>query len=351
MKLVIFYKTSQVTGPSTTPYKTGGLAANALHTVGVLRKMGVPADMQAVRNVAELRKFLEQDGDITHVVIEAVWVKVDELARLATEHPTVVFVVRAHSKIGFLQVEPEAIPIIRGIISLSMSVRNIHFSSNNEEFCQSLEDVYGPSLFLPNLYDLDESPPRQRSSDGPLRIASFGASRLLKLHPNAALAALQIARRLGRKLEFFINTDNTPGSESVRSTIKNLIADIPWARLVQVPWQDSAEFKSTIASMDLVCQLSCTETFCLVAADAVASGVPVVVGPAITWAPENFRVEIDDTSHATTIGMHAILNDESVVFHQRRALEEFVKVSKEVWSKFLQLTPKHEKRHRRMWLF
>lgn len=336
MKLIIFYKTSMASsGRNHNPYRTGGLAANALHSVGVLRKLGIVCDLQAVKNTAELRKYLDDHEDVTHAVVEAVWLTAPEVAGLAEAHPSTEFIIRAHSKIGFLQVEPEALPIIRAVIDLSFVHKNICFSSNNEEFCRAMSEVYGPVLYLPNLYDLDASPPRARRHHGPLRIASFGASRLLKLHPNAALAALQVARRLGRDLEFFINTDNTPGSESVQNTVRNLLKGLSWAKLVEVPWQDSVTFKNTIAGMDLVYQLSATETFCLVAADAVASGVPVVVGPAVSWVPKYYHAEIDDTSHAADIGVDAVLDERVTAEEELRSLEKFIEESKEVWLKFL----------------
>lgn len=349
MRLVIFYKTSQsASGRNHSPYRTGGLAANALHSVGVLRKMGIDCDLQAVKDFKELNEFLADNRDVTHAVVEAVWLTSREVAELAATYHTTEFVIRAHSKIGFLQVEPEAVPVIRDIIDLSYRTKNVCFSSNNDEFCRSLGEVFGPVLYLPNLYDLDASPPRDKSCRDVLRIASFGARRLLKLHPNAALAALQVSRRLGKKLEFFINIDNTPGSQSVRNTVKNLISGLPWARLVEVPWQDSATFKATIASMDLVYQLSCTETFCLVAADAVASGVPVVVGPAVSWVPKHFHAEIDDTSHAAALGVEAVLDEQGIADKQLRSLERFIEESKEVWAKFLHVK---ERKRRHWWRF
>src|SRR6185369_11315812 len=141
---------------------------------------------------------------------------------------------------------------------MGKTIPNIHFSSNNLEFSESLSEVYGRCLYLPNLYDLESSPEHHRHhhlvkhslTQPPLRIASFGASRLLKLHPSAALAALQIARAEGRQLEFYVNTDKTPGGESVRRTVRNMFAGLEDAKLIEVGWQDGQVFKKTISSMD-----------------------------------------------------------------------------------------------------
>ncbi|MHB8407819.1 MAG: hypothetical protein ACYDHY_06850 [Acidiferrobacterales bacterium] len=346
MKVVIYYKVSNKSGPSS-HYHAGGLAANALHSVEVLRKLGIDAHLHPVADYANLSVAVVRDADLTHAIIEAVWLEPDMVKRLATvDRPDVEFVVRAHSKIGFLQVEPEAIPKVRDIIKLSTEFKNIHFSSNNDEFCHALEEVYGPVLYLPNLFDMPPvSLPKPFPVDRPLRIASFGATRLLKLHPNAALAALEVAKLVasgligteaqdGFPLEFYINSDSTPGGESVRRTIRELFKGLSWAKLIEVPWQPADEFRRTIAKMDLTFQLSTTETFCIVAADAVAEGVPVIAGPAITWVPREFQVEIDNTTHAAQLGRIAI-EDYSIWRSELHGLEKFVEGAKRKWLSFL----------------
>jgi hypothetical protein len=349
-KLRIFYK-SKSSGKGNNPYHTGGLAANALHTVGVLRREGVDVDLVAVTSFADLAAYLRANPDTTHAVIEAVWTKPAEIVLLAAAHPHLKIVVRAHSKIGFLQVEPEAIPIMRSLIALGEEYPNISFSSNNQEFCDALGEVYGDVLYLPNLFDWDGSPPKKTHHDRVLRLASFGATRLLKLHSCAALAALQVGMRLDRQLEFYVNVDNTPGGDSVRKTMRNLFANLSWAKLVEVSWQDADTFRETIAEMDLVFQLSATETFCLVAADAVSSGVPVIVGEAVSWVPERYQANVDDTSEAATEAIRALESSKKTVRVQQEALNDFVESSTKVWRQFLGMPSGTESRKRLLWIF
>jgi hypothetical protein len=342
-KVYIFYRNSKVT-TNNSPYHTGGLAGNALHSVAVLRSMGVNAHLRAVQTFNEVVEVVKANH-VTHAIVEAVWVTPEQVRAFNTQFPDVKLVIRAHSKIGFLQVEPEAIPVMRKIIELSMEHgrHNVMFSSNNQEFAVSLEEVFGPVLYLPNLYDL-ESAPKSGHMDGKLRIASFGATRLLKLHPAAALAALQIATRLDTDLEFFVNVDTTPGGQSVRNTIRNLFQGLTWAKLNEITWQDTETFKKTISEMDLVLQMSATETFCLVAADAVASGVPVVVGPAISWVPEKYQVNIDNTSEIAARGADILSGPHSVAREQLKSLKKFVEHSKQSWGDFLGLNHPKKKR-------
>lgn len=335
----IFYKSSNK-GPYQSPYHAGGLAANALHTVGVLKELGVDCEAVAVRGYEDLFNYLAYvaDDSTTHAIIEAVWLTVNQADALARAWPHTKFVVRAHSKIGFLQVEPQAIAVMRAIADTEVS--NLHLASNNAEFAGAFGYAYGPTLYLPNLYDLASAPGWQGGMTG-LHVGSFGASRLLKMHCAAALAAVQAATFVQLPLHFYINVDQTPGGDSVRRTVREIVKGK--GELVEVGWQDTETFKRTIASMDVVLQLSATETFCLVAADAVASGVPVVVGPAITWVPKKYQAPIDDTTDVARV-LERVLGDRKAAVHQKLALMEYVADSVDVWLKWLGF-----KRHKGWW--
>lgn len=334
--LAIFYKSKeQHDNHGHHHYRAGGLASNALHSTGVLRRAGVDVHLDGVVDVRDLfQKVAEVAGHLTHCVIEALWIPIEDLKRLAKIHPNIQFLVRSHSKMGFLQVEPEAINQMKAILGLRLP--NLHFCSNNKEFADSVEEVYGPCIYLPNLYDVHECViPTKFFHDNTLHIGSFGANRLLKLHPTAALAALQTASRMGKRLKFYTNLDKTPGGESVRKTVRNLFHGLSWAEHVEVTWQESDLFKLTIAAMDLVIQLSATETFNMVAADAVNANVPVVVSPSITWVPKWERVPIDDTSKVAEICEHVLHNAHQIVHRQKQALNQFIEDAKEVWLNYL----------------
>lgn len=330
-RVVIAFKTKS---DKKHPYSAGGLAANAVHSVEVLREMGVRAELLPAEDFDDLVRGLEVGERPSHVVVEALWLTPQQAGHLADSFYPAQVAVRSHSKMGFLQVEPEAITNMRGVIAEALKRGNLHFSSNNEEFSTSVREAFGDCLYLPNLYDLAGAPPRRHHYCAPLKIASFGATRLLKLHPSAALSAIQIARRLGRALEFYVNTDSTPGGASVRRSMHALFSGLPDAELVEVPWQPADEFRDTISKMDLVIQLSATETFCMVAADAVASGVPVVGGPAITWLPEHCVADIDSTNSVADVAVR-LLESPRLMRREREALEAQVVDARWVWDRFL----------------
>jgi glycosyltransferase involved in cell wall biosynthesis len=219
------------------------------------------------------------------------------------------------------------------MLDLHYDYKNFAFSSNNQEFCRSLEaSYYHPVLYLPNLYDLSTA--HKRHHHHGLHIASFGACRLLKMHPTAALAALQLANRLDRQLTFYVNVDDTPGKESVRNSVRNILRGK--AELVELSWQNPEEFRETVSKMDLVLQLSATETFCMIAADAIAAGVPVVAGPAVAWLPEKYRVpNVDEATAVAEMGVRLLQASDRVAAKQLKALHEHINEAKKIWSHFL----------------
>ena len=110
---------------------------------------------------------------------------------------------------------------------------------------------------------------------------------------------------------------------------------LPDAKLVEVGWQDSKAFAETIAKMDLVIQLSATETFCMVAADAIAQGVPVIGGPAITWLPKEYQAEIDSTMSVASLGAYILKRPKKVARDELHELERYIEKARHLWLSFL----------------
>jgi hypothetical protein len=61
--------------------------------------------------------------------------------------------------------------------------------------------------------------------------------------------------------------------------------------LVEHQWVEHDAFKKLIAEMDISMQVSFTETFNIVSADAVSAGVPIVVSDEIAWASKFSKAE------------------------------------------------------------
>lgn len=345
--VVIFYRNFK-RNKDAGGYKHIGLGVNGTHTAKVLREMGIRADISGVWTIKDIREDLViKFPNATHVIIEAPWLSVEETVALCNAHPDKHFVVRCHSQVGFLQVEPGAVKILRELLAYQEMTLNLTVSGNSHRFCDSIDDTYHQNcLYLPNMYDV----PREMEHHSPphdhrvVRIASFGAIRLMKNHPTAAVAALQIARARHCDLEFFMSVDRVEGGgQSVIQTVKNFMDGLHWAKLVPVPWSDWSQFRHLVANMDLTLQLSSSETFNLVTADSLAAGVPAVVGPAIEWVPEHFKANIDDTNDVARVGS-ALLSDAHAPREGRRALDKYLTESKEVWLEWLKGQPAKKQR-------
>jgi hypothetical protein len=281
----------------------------------VLRREGVRADLAGVFTLDDIHASLSRYPTTTHCVIEAPWVPTSEVQALAARYPSVEFIVRAHSQIGFLQVEAGAIRILRELMHLQDHMLNVAVCANSQLLATFLERAYaGRCLHLPNLYDTDRVTRRAPVGHDHrlLRIGSFGALRLLKNHTTAAAAALMVGQMRGADLEFWISMDPDPHGAGILDSLHAMFEGLKWATLVVNPWEGWSAFRRTVAHMDLCYQLSSTETFNVTAADAIAEGVPCVVTPAIEWAPRHWQVDTDRAEDAARVGSQLLCDSASV---------------------------------------
>ncbi len=319
-----------------------GLGINAFMTVKVLRKAGIRADLCAVHTVDDVKKELTRLSP-THAVVQALWIGSSDQAALCQQFPNTHFVIRCHSQIGFLQVEPPSIKTLRDLLFLQELQLNLAVSANTTRLQGFLHKVYkSPVLYLPNLYDIERvNRKRDESHDHRvLRVASFGAHRLLKNHTTAAAAALMMAERRGSDLEFYVNAgreENEKG-DSIYQALSYMFDRLPWAKLVPSPWAEWSEFRQQVAFMDLCMQVSFTETFNIVTADAVCEGVPSVVSSAIEWTPERWQADVDDAYDIARVGS-ALLWDTHGAEEGLAALEAYEKKALCLWLKYLDANP------------
>ncbi len=326
--------------PARTPSEASaiGLGVNALHTVRVLRRAGAAAEATPAWEPEDVHAALTARPTVTHCVLEAPWVSRDATVELLHAFPKVHFLVRSHSQIGFLQIEPGAIQLLRELLILQENALNLSVSTNSLTLKRFFEIAYGGhALYLPNLYDLDRVTRKRdvQHASRSLRIGSFGALRLLKNHTTAAAAALMLARKRGCDLEFWVSVEHqTMGGTAVLDALRKMFAGLRWAKLVEQPWQDWASFRRTVAGMDLCMQVSMTETFNITTADAVAEGVPCVVSPAIEWAPEYWKADPDRLEDIVRIG-GALLASCDGAEDGIEALERFVADGVDRWLDYL----------------
>jgi hypothetical protein len=321
-----------------------GLGVTAAHTAKTLRRHGIWTEVwptQSAQKLAErlrhARTLADQHGEVcpTHVILAAPWIQTNDLAVLADEFPEIVFVVVSHSAVGFLAADPHAIRLLRETADLQLSTHNVFVGGNSLKFSEWATEAWGVRVaFLPNLYCSAETFPRPgRSWNGSaLRLGLFGANRPLKNFLSGAAAAVELATHLHVPTELFISSGRNEGG-SFRA-LQEMTDDVPNLRVTETGWLPWPRFRRLLRSIDLVFQVSYTESFNIVSADAVSEGIPVVASDAIDWLPHWFQARADEPRDVTRVA-ERLLRDPSAAAAGREALQDYVTRGLFAWRRFL----------------
>lgn len=268
-------------------------------STGLLNSAEFVHDMLLENNVESKLVVVTDNNDIdrevtlyrpTHVVIEALWVVPEKFNVLRKLHPGVQWIVRLHSEFPFIANEGMAMDWILKYVNTP----NVSVGVNSLRFKRDLSAVLrwedrAKVLYMPNYYpasDMQSAKPRPRGDV--LSIGCFGAIRPLKNQLSQAVAAIEFANDLGVNMDFHINTGRI--EMKGQPTLSNLMAlfENSWHRLVLHHWLEHNEFLDLVREMDICMQVSYSETFNIVSADAIASGIPIVVSKEVQWAKTGF---------------------------------------------------------------
>lgn len=290
-----------------TPHFSSGLFNSARLVVERLVHLGYEAKLiEVIDNNCIDREVTAYRPDV--VVLEAYWVVPTKFEVLTRLHPTVNWIIRNHSNMPFLAQEGIAIEWTLQYVQYA----NVYVACNTVEARGDM--VAGVSnalhlsnrqaseyvLYFPNYYAVAEkSPfPRQHAAMGaPINIGCFGAIRPLKNHLEQAFAAIKLGQMLKRPVKFHINATRLEGrGEPVLKSLRALFAtgDV---ELVEHSWMPHTQFLELMSTMDISFQVSFTETFNIVTADAVAVDVPVVVSDDIKWISQIFSADPTSSTH------------------------------------------------------
>lgn len=246
------------------------------------------------------------------VVIEAYWVVPEKFPVLAKLHPHVTWVIRNHSAIPFAAMEGK-------LVDWSLCYMNdprVVLASNDpraDAQFRALIALYKPNwtsaldsrvVLLPNYYPVNQSPRPFAPTQGVLNIGCFGAIRPLKNQLMQAVAALEYAHHLGRRLRFHINGSRIEGrGDPILHNLQGLFGLMTNADLVEHSWLSHSDFLTLVRTMDIGMQVSFSETFNIVTADLLTNGVPVVVSDEVRWVAPQLRADPNDShSIVKTLG-------------------------------------------------
>jgi hypothetical protein len=305
-------------------YGTSGLLNSAKFVVDMLIRSGVEAKLVVVDDNNDIdREVFNFQPDT--VVIEALWVVPEKFEVLKTLHPNVKWIVRIHSDLPFLASDSIAMAWTFDYLK-----RGIAVAFNDMRAFSNIKDISHDDnvLYLPNYYPECEVFERPASSE--LNIGCFGAIRPLKNQLIQAVAAIRYADSVDQQLNFYVNgTRCEDGGESVLRNLRSLFANTKH-NLVEITWLDRAEFLQIMSRMNLAMCISFTETFCIVAADAVTVGTPLICSSQVPWADGMSIVPATNVSHiANRIGH--LLDSKETIEHNHKKLSEYSKRSKDIW--------------------
>jgi len=331
---------------------SSGLLNSARFIADMLASHGVEVKLVQVTDNNDIDREVSQYRP-THAVIEAFWVVPEKFEVLRKLHPTVQWVVRAHSELPFFANEGVAM----GWLVRYSRQPNVIIAANSEPALRDFRAVVraaNPSwtrdgteksvVFLPNFYPVRE---RRQAVErfgtiAAIHVGCFGAIRPLKNHLLQAAAALQFAEEEKKFLHFHVNGSRTEqGGDNPLKNLRDLFAAAPSvAELVEHPWMAYQEFLGVLPQIDIGMQVAFTETFNIVTADMVCAGVPVVVSPEIRWCSRLSQAQATD-SRSMVRAMRRVTGPLGGLARwlNLRGLRRYARRSERVWLEYF-LTPK-----------
>lgn len=314
---------------------TSGLFNSATFVRNFLNSIGIKSALTPVTDSNGIDKVVtEYNPDV--VVIEALWCppgKFEELLKLH-RHKNRRWIIRIHSKAPFLANEGLATRWIIQYANLGLDI-----APNTEELTEQFKSSlpFGKFTYLPNIYYADTFKKKTVKKDDSdfVDIGCFGAIRPMKNTYQQALAAIDFANILNKKLRFHVNSSRL--EQSGNNVLKNLEALFEYSphELVHHPWYKHNDFLKAVSKMDICMQVSFSESFNIVTADSVTAKVPVVCSEDISWMPRIMRVK--PTSHSSIVTRLDVAYSLSklIVFTQSMFLRYYNYKAKKCWVKNL----------------
>lgn len=331
MSSVLFLLKASEDSAGYSQVKSSGLFTSAKLVVDMLRASGIDAVLETVIDGNCIDRLLHKYKPML-VILEALWCPPYKIIELQRLHPRVHWVARIHSELPFLANEGMAIEWL-----LAYDRAGVQVSANSLRCTEDLTFLK-ESVYLPNFYAPERVEEKAQCSRPRLDIGCFGAIRPLKNQLAQAIAAIEYARQQRKPLAFHVNgTRHEQGGESVYKNLKALFgAHREHCELVEHPWLSHDKFLALVRDMDLCMNVSFSETFNIVSADAVSQMTPVVASPEVSWLPEGVQADPTSVPRMVRVIRRVMESREHYVSDNWRALHRFTRVSRELWLAFLE---------------
>lgn len=279
----------------------------------------------------------------TDVFIEGLWVvpsKFDELFKFE-RHRKIKWHIRIHSEIPFISSEGNSMDWIpqylkRGVLVAPNAPRAHEQVKWMASTFLGKEEAERMVPYLPNCYPTDfgqyplNTTPVEKDH---IDIACFGAFRPMKNHLQQTFVALRYAESIGKKLRFHVNGRVDQAGAQAMKNVTNLLAATN-AEMVIHDWENRETFLQSLQNVDVLLQVSISETFNIVAADATLVGTPILVSKEISWAYPTYA---DPQSVADCLRkLQLIMNNKTFFINNNRGgLDIYASASRRRWLSYL----------------
>ena len=277
----------------------------------------------------------------THVIIEALWVVPEKIKLLQSMYPNIIFIIRLHSAVPFLSVESS---VSFKWIAEYVQIPNTFISVNDKRLKRELE-IYLSNInekeviYLPNNYPLNitnENKDYNLEKKDVINIACFGAIRPFKNNMTQAIASIEFAKIINKKLRFHINSNRYELNGGTLNTNMIHMFDKLGEQfeLVCHPWCSRDDFlKICENEIDIGLQVSFTETFNIVSADLLSNKVPVIGSSEIPYLKRNIA-NVSDVDDIVGKLLSVYKNSEENVKENLKCLEEYLEETKKIWMEY-----------------
>ena len=320
-----------------------GLYNSASFMNDMLNDMGLTSDIVVVKDNNEIDKVVtEYQPKI--VIIEALWIVPEKFNILTKLHPNVKWIIRVHSELPFLAGEG----IAMNWLSEYSSFDNVIIACNAPRMLHEMRVIISTRnnipydsdkvIYLPNFYPKTSNKVRHiDKTKDTIDISLFGAVRPFKNHMVQAIAAIDFANKIGKKLRLHINAGRIEmNGGSVLSNLKALFEQLSESGhiLVNHDWLDHDKFLEVCAETDIGLQVSFTETFNIVGADIISQGVPLVGSSEIPWLSSFFTANPTSSKEITEYLELAYNYNWFNVKLNQFLLNRYSNNTAKIWSKF-----------------
>ena len=320
-----------------------GLYNSSLFMSDMLEEDKIDSKMVVVNDNNDIDREVNKYNP-THVIIEALWVVPSKFNVLVKLHPNVKWIIRLHSEIPFLANEGIAMKWLGDYSEHDKVVIACNSPQATEDIKFYLAHRNGWDkkttkqrvIYLPNFYPHTFKTKSLDKCKDTIDIACFGAIRPLKNHLIQAMAAIQFADSINKKLNFHINLRIQQKGEPIYNNLIGLFKHLEHKghSLVVHNWSDREEFLYLCSKMDLGMQVSLNETFNIVGADIVSQGVPLVPSPEIPWASRHFTTRQTNTGDIFNALCKTYNYPRINVYLNQLLLKSYTKQSRRIWIKY-----------------